>query len=963
MSLSLDFLGHVLPDEGWHAAFILDTKTHIWCRTVETLADRILDTEGSGQTVYHACASYKEKSRKAEHALAARSFWCDVDLTDKQGNVFYDSPQSAAQATYEFCNRVGLPIPTLVGSGAGLHLYWTLLQAVEPALWHRYGKALRNLCQSSGFHTDPVRTADIASILRTPGTTNRKRTEPVFVDVGPFEGPYRLEDFKELENYVDQQSTSGSSQGNTRNRLEEIPTTARGLANTFDAQPRYLQSISEHCGQIRNFRETLGRLPEPLWHACLGVAAFCEDGGRLGHDWSKGDSRYQESQTEEKLSRQGRFGPTTCAKFHSFEPKICEACPHFGKIKSPITLSERPQAITVQSPQAKTEGKEVQGLSGRVSGHQVSQALNGFGYAKDGKLVALSSTNMGPTETPVADFRLELISVHNEEIGQESNLSFTQVLPHEGKRAFSLSARNVFGHGVGAEFAAKGALIYDHQEFTRYIKGMIRLLRDAGRDTMQYEQFGWKNNETAFLYGLDLYTATGIERVSGNNELQIRCREDWIGPCKRGNLDTWKRAINALFVAGCEPQSVCLLAAFAAPLIRFTATDEGGAIIHLVTRESGKGKSTALIAAASVWGRKEGLGLTNEDTQVAKALTLGALGNLPVVHDELSLRDPEVIRKTVMEFSNGRGRMRGTRTGEIKHTASTWQTLMLSASNSSLVDILSLQDIEEAPAMRVLELVFSLPPELKREFGDKLVRTLRANSGYAGDAYLRWLVPNVKWVKDALEQIIDDLWKETQWPPACRFWIRTIACILVAGKIVQDLELVDFSIERIREWIMKNVQYEKDETSKSNWAVNALNRFISAHSAAHCIIMPGPFIAGNFSSKTRPEQMPKGDLIMRSEISSRKLYIAIPPLRAWLAEQNLSYREWISKLQVEQIITNPRCHLTLGAGADIPSGQEWCVAVDMTHEQMTGFSNVIQFPAPPVRSSSAEDDAPPQQPS
>jgi hypothetical protein len=404
MSLSIDFLRHVLPDEGWHAAFVLETKTHFWSRGIDPLADFIIRSDAAGLTVYHACAGFREKSRKAEAALCAKSFWCDVDLTDKKGIVFYDSPQSAARATYEFCNRVGLPVPTLVGSGAGLHLYWALLQALEPEVWHRYGKALRSLCQASGFHTDPVRTADIASILRTPGTTNRKRAELVLVEAGPFEGPYRLEDFKELEKYVDQQNTSGSSQGNSRSRLEELPATARGLANTFDAQPRYLQSISEHCGQIRNFRETLGRLPEPLWHACLGVAAFCSDGGQLGHIWSKGDERYNSRQTEEKLSRQGRFGPTTCAKFHSIEPKICEACPHFGKIKSPITLSERPQSIEVRSHQ-KTHTAEV----GRTT-------LDGFGYAKDGKLVALSSTNMGPTETPVADFRLELISVHNEEI-------------------------------------------------------------------------------------------------------------------------------------------------------------------------------------------------------------------------------------------------------------------------------------------------------------------------------------------------------------------------------------------------------------------------------------------------------------------------------------------------------------------------------------------------------------------
>jgi hypothetical protein len=944
--MSPDFLKHILPDEGWYAAFILETKTHIWCHTVEALADHITRTDASGQTVYHACASFKKKSRQADQALSARSLWCDVDAGPGKP---YATPQEAAVATYEFCDRAGLPVPILVGSGAGLHVYWPLVQALEPDVWRRYAKALRSLSKTSGFHADPVRTADIASILRTPGTTNRKRDPAVLVEVGPLTGPYKIGDFKELEN-VNQSSFESRVQGNSGSRLAALPPTAKGLANTYDAHPRYLQSISEHCGQIGAFREKAGRLPEPLWHACLGVAAFCEDGRDLGHAWSRGDERYDEAQTENYLTRQGRFGPTTCERFHELEPKICEACPHWGKIKSPIVLSKEVEPVKVVRAPAEGDG-QTQGGN-----------LDGFGYAKDGKLVALSSTNMGPVETPVADFRLELVSVHNEEIGQEYNLTYAQVLPHEGPRRFSLSARAVFGHGAGAEFAAKGALVYDHPEFIRYSKGMIRMLRDAGKDTVQYEQFGWKNDDTAFLYGLDLYTASGVERVSGNNELQTRCREDWVGPCKRGSLDGWKHAVNALFVAGCEPQSICLLASFAAPLMCLVTREEGGAVLHLYTFESGAGKTTGLNGAASVWGRKEGLGITNEDTQVAKALTMAALGNLPLVHDELSVRDPQAIRTSVMEFSNGRSRMRGTRTGEIRHTAATWQTIMISAANISLSDVLLSRDAVDAPAARVIELPFRIPDNLKQQYGDKLNRSLRANSGWAGDAYLRWLVPNVGWAKDAMERFSEELWTETRWPRAARFWIRTIAGILVAGKIVEDLQLVDFSVERLRDWMMKNVSWDSiTSTVEDDWALGALNRFIREH-INNCLVMPGPFVAGNFSSKSRPEQMPKGELVMRSEISTSKLYINCTTLRNWMIKQNLGYRDMVAKLHERGVITSRRQHLTLAAGAELPGGQEWCIGVDLAHPEMTGITNVLQFPQRPPQSSSEEDDAPPPRP-
>jgi hypothetical protein len=941
--MSADFLKHVLPNDGWHAAFILETKKHFWSRGIEPLAEFIARSDADGLTVYHACASFAEKSRKAEHALCAQSLWCDVDAGPGKP---YATPQEAAVAAYEFCDRLGLPVPTLVGSGSGLHLYWPLVQALEPEVWVRYGKALRSLSQASGFHADPVRTADIASVLRTPGTTNRKRNPAVLVEAGPLTGPYEIESFKELESV----NVRNDVPGTTGRGSAQAPRIAGGLSSTYESQPRYLRHISERCGQVGRFRDELGKISEPLWHACLGVGAFCEDGRELGHAWSKGDDRYNEAQTEEKLTRTGKFGPTTCERFHAIEPKICEACPHWGKIKSPIVLSKEVETIKVS-------------VSATDMAAAKSDRLDGFGYAKDGKLVALSATNMGPVETPVADFRLELVSVHNEEIGQESNLTYAQVLPHEGLRRFSLPARSVFGHGAGAEFAAKGALVYDHPEFTRYNKGMIRMLRDAGQDTVQYEQFGWKNDETAFLYGLDLYTAKGVERVSGNAELQTRCREEWVGPCKRGSLDGWKSTVNALFVAGCEPQSICLLASFAAPLMRLATSEEGGAVLHLYTFESGTGKTTGINGAASVWGRKEGLSLTNEDTQVAKALTLAALGNLPVMHDELSVRDPKAIRDAVMEFSNGRSRMRGTRTGQIRHTAGTWQTIMISASNISLVDVLSSRDTIDAPAARVIELPFKIPANLKQQYGDKLNRALRANSGWAGDAYLRWLVPNIGWAKEAMEKISEDLWAETKWPRAARFWIRTIAGILVAGKIVEDLELVDFSVERLRDWMVKNVSWDISDVVGDDWALGALNRFIREH-VNNCLVMPDAFHAGlHPTSKARPQALPKGELVMRSEIITNKLYIACSTLRSWMVEQNLSYRDMVAKLHEREVITNRRQYLTLSAGADLPGGQEWCVAVDLAHSEMTGVTNVLQFPQQQPQSSSEGDDVPHPQPS
>ena len=65
-------------------------------------------------------------------------------------------------------------------SGAGLHAYFFLTQFLPAPSWILVAKALKAACVRAGFHADPARTADIASLLRCPGTINRKEGRPLY---------------------------------------------------------------------------------------------------------------------------------------------------------------------------------------------------------------------------------------------------------------------------------------------------------------------------------------------------------------------------------------------------------------------------------------------------------------------------------------------------------------------------------------------------------------------------------------------------------------------------------------------------------------------------------------------------------------------------------------------------------------------------------------------------------------
>jgi hypothetical protein len=159
-------------------------------------------------------------------------------------------------------------------------------------------------------------------------------------------GPYRLDQFERLLQ-ADINHRTAASLLNSRS-------VAGRLGSISATGPRYSSGAFNACAQLRDpSLDHRGYLPEPLWHLGLGVFAFIEgDGDVVAHEWTSDDDWYDAKQTQDRLDRlrANTSGATTCAKFHETDPAPCEGCPHWQKIKSPITLAssrteyERPRA-------------------------------------------------------------------------------------------------------------------------------------------------------------------------------------------------------------------------------------------------------------------------------------------------------------------------------------------------------------------------------------------------------------------------------------------------------------------------------------------------------------------------------------------------------------------------------------------------------------------------------------------
>ena len=192
---AFDLLEHVLPEHGYFCVVGLRSEGYPETKLVPTrekaqgLIDSYLKQE---RDVYFAVAKFKDPSegRTQTNVQMLKALWLDIDCGEKKAEVNattgrpdgYIDQETGAKSLKEFCETVGLPAPTIVNSGRGLHVYWVFDREVTREEWKPVALRLRQLCEKQEFHVDPV-VFEEARILRVPGTLNYKDDPPKPVTV------------------------------------------------------------------------------------------------------------------------------------------------------------------------------------------------------------------------------------------------------------------------------------------------------------------------------------------------------------------------------------------------------------------------------------------------------------------------------------------------------------------------------------------------------------------------------------------------------------------------------------------------------------------------------------------------------------------------------------------------------------------------------------------------------------
>ena len=882
-----ELLSAVLPSEGWYCIVGLkagNKPRQTFHETLDECEQAIAGLMEDEYNAYFACSKYEtNKSRTQPNAKYIKAFWLDIDCGEGKD---YPSQGEGLAALKNFCKATGLPKPTVVNSGRGLHIYWRLSRTITAEEWKPVAERIKYLCEEYDFHVDPSRTADLASILRVPETLNFKDDPPKPVSI------ICLSDEIEYETVKSQLGVlvAPPEFNVPRQELNEL---TKALANNEEKWFKIIikKTIKgEGCAQIHKIATEQETVNYELWRAGLSVAWACEDRDTAIHKISERHQEYDFQETIRKAMDTG--GPQKCVTFEKWNPSGCEGCPHKGKIVGPIALGRK-----IVKARAEDNFVEVEAKSPEVPVTKITIPEYPFPYfrGKQGGVYIEIADN-----DPILVYQHDLYVVKRMRDPQKGEVAWIRLhLPKDGIKEFALPITEVMTKEKLREklgFYGVAALQKQMDAIMVYIIKFVNELQYKTDVEVMRMQYGWADKNSKFVVGDQEITAEGIKYSPPSS--MTSALSEYMQPV--GTLDEWKKIANVYNRPSMEPHAFGFFTAFGSPLL--THLNLKGAVINLVNNVSGTGKTTVAKVMHSVYGHPEEQMLIAKDTINVKLHRMGVMGNLPISCDEITNVEAEHFSDFVYAVSQGRARNRmKSQSNEERLNTSKWSLLCVCTSNASFYDKLaSLKSTPDGELMRLIEFQIPVNSVMNKVEADEIFSQLDNNYGHAGRIYLQWLVSNLEEAIDMVKQIQVVIDKKVKFSGRERFWSGVAACNIAGAMIAKKLGLIDIDIKRVFEWMVVEFSKMRHEikappTNQASTIGEFLNEFRGS------ILVINDAADKRSGMAQLPIVEPKFDLLARIEPDTKKLFISAKHLRQFCTKNQITLKDVLNTLAAEGI--------------------------------------------------------------
>jgi hypothetical protein len=896
-----EFYTKVLAGKGSAYCIATITKKGVKHHFVDSLEDIVPKIESLKQDdvqIYFATASFDGYTRKQENAQYFRSLYIDIDAGD---NKDYPTKEEGLKALLTFIDDSGLPKPTIVDSGRGIHAYWCLDEDLPRDEYVEYSTKLRDYCLSKGLNIDRAVMGDAARIMRCPDTYNWKVNPPI---------PTRIiSDTITICSAIELSAIIGTVEPS----LQDIFKQAKSPLSEDQRRILKLDNFKSNfktiaikslngtgCAQIANILANAKTLAEPFWYAGLSIAQHCADRDTAIHHMSEDHPGYDRELTERK-AMQSQNMPFTCEAFADLDSSICKGCSHKGKISTPLQLGKEfvPAANTEVVPAiGSTE------LSKPANFDGLPKDLHPFVYGKEGgiyKVHPIVYDEDGvplPARAPDIVTLYDLYPVKRVYSHHEGEALFMRYHPPQDEaREFIMPMKSLYALDRFRDIIAHEGVLFNpvNQQgkfIMEYIYEWGQYLMARVKAHQLRTQMGFTPDKDAFVIGNKEVTKDG-KVIENTTSPTIKTVVKLLRA--EGDYDKWKEAANKLNTPGLELHAFTMLTGFGSVLMNRTST--AGATISL-TGESGAAKTGALFGALSIWGHNE-LGVlqmgATDNVLTGRYLTLH---NLPFGLDEVSNIDSKVLSNTIHKIAQGRAklRMQASINAEREYEFSA-SLIAIFTTNQSLYD--KLQSLKKDPNGEVARLVefnvskvpvvFEDNPKLAKEIFD----TFRLNFGFAGIDYAKHLFTKAPEDIDKLISKWSDKFLETFGTNSVyRFYENLVAATFAGGELAMEAGLVNLDLDRIFKFIVGEMINIRDNVVKINNTdyESMLQEYLNEYTLNTLTFEDNKII-----------QEPRASLFIRAEMDTSWLYIEKKHFKEYCIKQQVSPNHCIYSLKQKGI--------------------------------------------------------------
>lgn len=961
------FLSAILGDEGHYCVVgikkIIDKegeeKTTIkpkFYTSVSAVAEAAHNLDAEGFDAYYTPATFADdsKGRKAENALQIKTLFLDLDCGVGKP---YLTQGDALKALRDFRKAYSLPQCTaVVNSGRGLHVYWILTQTYSREEWLPIAEQLKSACLEFGLEADAVVTADAARILRVPNTHNYKDDPALNVSVVKMK-----QDCIDLHEFSSKLPESLKPVISAREYSDEdAQDIARAKGNS-----KYTKTFSKllsatvtgnGCGQIHRAVMAPNELSYTDWLHVLSIAKHCEeDGEQAIHLISQGYDGYNPEETEKVAA--SITTPHLCMTMEKDNPSGCEGCPHKGKIKSPIKLCMAIREAESNIPDIPVQTLDVEPLAEQPENTEeqapptvVKNNIPDYPYpykrSANGEIYFIKEVKEGVTEEVIVYKNPLYITKRLLDPFDGPSFEFKHHTDREGVQTFvvpmnELTSPEQFRKSMGMHDIY--VLKKQTEQLMHYVGTWINKLQskgDGGQDLIvTHTQFGWTEDMESFVLGDREITANDI----GISPASSRTAQYFSMFQKKGTLEEWKKVTEFYNKPNFEEHQMMFGLSFGAPLVQFIP-NIAGAIYHLMSADSGYGKTTGMYGGASVWGNPKKLVLRGKDTGNSAWNRAEIWKNLVLYIDEITNYEPKAASEFCYAAVDGeqKNRMGSKGQNEERYRGTEWALLVGTSGNTSLQDIVSQhRDHAKGEIGRMLEAsatkkLFS--SEDTKE-ANNLNDSLANNYGHAGELYIQFILRTLKETEKLVLETRDQMLVDAGLDAQHRFWIAEAATTYAGLKIAQQLELHPWNMDKFYDWTILKLKEAKDKMDSMVLDIHDLvAQYLNEHPRGILRVKStadarSNTVSGDMENLILPDATPLYNWVARSEYDIDKLYLAPVPFKSWCIKRG-HHRATIEELMIVHMKMR-KIKIRLGRGTKLqtPLQQVWAIEwVDINDE-------------------------------